>query len=117
MNEKQNELVERAKDYLDLIQAIDSSHLNQGFTGMTLPHNQLIRDLLAALQASNDPRDEQIKVLRDAIVWALGYTNFKHREDGEGAYWWRKELQQRSGLTQADCEAHLAQADKIAGNV
>lgn len=42
--------------------------------------------------------------LRAAIAWALGYSDFRMREEGEGAFWWRKELQQRAGLTQADCE-------------
>lgn len=38
------------------------------------------------------------KRLRDAIVWALGYTDFRGREPGEGAYWWRKELRARTGF-------------------
>lgn len=27
--------------------------------------------------------------------WLLGYTDFRQREEGEGAYWWRKELRER----------------------
>jgi hypothetical protein len=31
----------------------------------------------------------------DIFAWLLGYTDFRQREPGEGAYWWRKELRQR----------------------
>jgi hypothetical protein len=35
----------------------------------------------------------------DAITWALGANgDFRSRNDGEGSYWWRKELQERAGL-------------------
>lgn len=27
--------------------------------------------------------------------WLLGYENFPERKEGEGAYWWRKELRER----------------------
>lgn len=34
-----------------------------------------------------------------ALRWALGELGeFRHREDGEGAFWWRTELQKRAGL-------------------
>lgn len=36
--------------------------------------------------------------LRSSIRWALGYTNFRPRNEGEGAYWWRSELRKRSGI-------------------
>lgn len=42
---------------------------------------------------------EQIRVLREAIAWALGENDdFRAREPGEGAYWWRKELRERAAL-------------------
>jgi hypothetical protein len=31
----------------------------------------------------------------DIFEWLLGYTDFRQREQGEGAYWWRKELRNR----------------------
>jgi hypothetical protein len=31
----------------------------------------------------------------DIFEWLLGYTDFRQREQGEGAYWWRKELRKR----------------------
>lgn len=52
-------------------------------------------------------RDEN-KRLRGAIVWALGYTDFRAREEGEGAYWWRPELRRRAALTLEQIEAALA---------
>ena len=34
-----------------------------------------------------------------AIEWALGTNGeFRERRDGEGPYWWRKELMLRAGL-------------------
>jgi len=41
---------------------------------------------------------KQIKQLKNAIRWALGYTNFRARQEGEGQYWWRKELGERAGM-------------------
>ena len=46
--------------------------------------------------------------LREALVWALGYTNFRAREHGEGPYWWRVELRLRSKLTGEQIDATLA---------
>ncbi len=50
---------------------------------------------------------EQNERLRLAIRWALGYeqhdgTDFRERQPGEGAYWWRKELRTRTGLSDED---------------
>ena len=41
-----------------------------------------------------------IAELRGAIRWALGEgDDFRPREEGEGAYWWRKELRRRAALS------------------
>jgi len=41
----------------------------------------------------------EIKKLKKAVLWALGSeSDFKQRKEGEGAYWWRKELRKRAGL-------------------
>ena len=47
---------------------------------------------------------EQNRVLREAVIWALGYHDFRERQEGEGPYWWRRELMHRSGLTQGDLD-------------
>jgi len=40
-----------------------------------------------------------VKRFRHAIEWALGaYEDFKIRKEGDGPFWWRKELQKRAGL-------------------
>lgn len=52
-------------------------------------------------------RDENAR-LREAVVWALGYTDFRAREHGEGPYWWRVELRLRSKLTGEQIDATLA---------
>ena len=49
-------------------------------------------------------RDERDRLAR-AIVWALGYTDFRAREQGEGAYWWRTELRLRAKLTGEQIDA------------
>ena len=56
---------------------------------------------LIALRAENER-------LREAVVWALGYTDFRAREHGEGPYWWRVELRLRSKLTGEQIDATLA---------
>ena len=55
----------------------------------------------------NALRDERDRLAR-AIVWALGYTDFRAREQGEGAYWWRTELRLRAKLTGEQIDAILA---------
>jgi len=49
------------------------------------------------LQEQVTQAEQRVRALNDAIVWALGYTDFRLREPGEGAYWWRTELRQRCG--------------------
>lgn len=46
---------------------------------------QLLEFVLALL-------DEREKKHIDIYRWLLGYTNFRSRNDGEGAYYWRTEL-------------------------
>ena len=41
--------------------------------------------------------EERCKRLNDAIIWALGYTDFAERKDGQGKYWWRSGLRERCG--------------------
>lgn len=49
-------------------------------------------DRINELQAENDR-------LRAAIMWALGCEDeFRARYKHEGAYWWRTELRERSGI-------------------
>lgn len=42
---------------------------------------------------------EQRARLLDAVNWCLGVAgDFQARQEGQGAYWWRPELQRRAGL-------------------
>lgn len=52
---------------------------------------ELLEAHCQALQAENER-------LKDAIRWALGETEFAPRPEGGGAYWWRTELSERSGV-------------------
>lgn len=71
-------------------------------------HTEQAVDELQAL------RDEMAR-LRGAIVWALGYTDFRAREEGEGAYWWRPELRRRAALTPEQIEQAKAALTPQAG--
>lgn len=43
------------------------------------------------------PMLKRIRELESTIRWALGENGeFRQREEGEGAYWWRKELRRRA---------------------
>jgi hypothetical protein len=51
--------------------------------------------------------------LKEAVLWALGYTDFRPRRADEGFYWWRKELRTRAlpeGISEADIQAYQAKA-------
>lgn len=50
-----------------------------------------LRRQLAAVTAERDR-------YKNAILWALGYTDFEPRKPGEPAYWWRKGLRERAAL-------------------
>ena len=65
---------------------------------------QSLRDML---DENKTLRTENVR-LREAVVWALGYTDFRAREHGEGPYWWRVELRLRSKLTGEQIDATLA---------
>lgn len=58
--------------------------------------------------------------LKDAIRWALGETDFRGRMEGEkGAFYWRKELRERSGLDWESSPNHPANQPAVqpsAGN-
>ena len=42
-------------------------------------------------------REQEVERLREAVYWALGMRGaFRLRADGEGAFWWRKELRRRA---------------------
>lgn len=50
--------------------------------------------------ASEEEKETPNENMRAAILWALGeFGDFRPRELGEGAYWWRRELRQRAALT------------------
>lgn len=48
----------------------------------------------------NRALEEEIERLREAIFWACGVNGtFRLREDGEGQFWWRKELRELAGIS------------------
>ena len=59
------------------------------------------RDLerqLATAQRELEEARRDSRRLESAIRWALGETDFRARKQGEGAYWWRKELRARAAM-------------------
>lgn len=72
--------------------------------------------------AQKDVRDMEFDKLKSshatllgAVVWALGYTDFRARENGEGPYWWRPELRRRAALTPEQIEQAKAALTPQAG--
>lgn len=64
-------------------------------------------DQLAAARRALEGKERECERMRadvvrlgQAILWADGqHEDFRPRERGEGAYWWRKELMRRAGIT------------------
>ncbi len=62
-----------------------------------------VRDAILSLEKPSPELhvlQKRIKELEAAVVWALGYTDFRGRQEGEDPYYWRKELRERSKITQ-----------------
>jgi hypothetical protein len=74
---------------------------NQDKIGVLTVQRDEARAQLAAAQ-------QRIAELEAAIVWALGYTDFRPREEGEGTYYWRAELRKRANMTQEQIDKALA---------
>ena len=77
--------------------------------------NQCKDTLIEHLQSELRRSEEALRLVRAAIVWALGYTDFRPREEGEGSYWWRTELRLRAKLTGEQIDAILATLDAAPG--
>ena len=58
--------------------------------GMWQDYCDMKEQLTETEQALSDSKARNGR-LREAIAWALGYTKFRQRGDGEGADWWRTE--------------------------
>lgn len=78
-----------------LVEAYRSAYWDYYYNGNDLSRDRLdgaIGQLLAALMQG------PCNKLQDAITWALGAgDDFRPRRDGDGPYWWRKELAERAG--------------------
>jgi hypothetical protein len=87
---------------VDCRQALCDKHILTHFTA----EDKRIRERLASvsserdyLQARAEQAEAENKRLRKAILWADGQVDdFRARREGEGAYWWRRELMERAGL-------------------
>lgn len=55
-----------------------------------------------SLTAQGGNVTDENKRLKESIHWALGYSDFKERYENKGQYYWRKELLERSGMTNED---------------
>lgn len=56
--------------------------------------------LIVALHNAAPALIAEVERLRAALVWVMGGpgSDFRTRRDGEGAYYWRKELAERAGM-------------------
>lgn len=68
---------------------------------MSDPEEGYDDDIVFELYTEQTVKELKARVagLEAAITWALGAGEpFPLREAGQGAYWWRSELQKRAGL-------------------
>jgi hypothetical protein len=69
--------------------------------------SEQVSEMHRQLAAMTQERDR----LKEAVLWALGYTDFRGRRADEGHFWWRKELRARAlpdGISEADIQAYQA---------
>lgn len=67
------------------------------------------------LASDYDALRDEVARLRGVIVWALGYTDFRAREEGDPPYWWRTELVLRAKLTGEQIDEVLSALTPQAG--
>jgi hypothetical protein len=78
------------------VAAIFSGNIGYGGDTMTHPLYYVTIDKYAVYEPANITL-EQVEEMREALKWALGESgDFRTRSDGEGYYWWRKELRERA---------------------
>lgn len=51
--------------------------------------------LVVKLQSELAAISDQNGRMREIFAWLQGYSDFPERKEGEGAYWWRRELNRR----------------------
>jgi hypothetical protein len=71
---------------------------------------ELVVNMLENVAKERESLAERVRTLEAAVVWALGHTNFgeSRKPINAPAYWWRKELRERSGITEEEIQAALA---------
>jgi len=97
-----------AKEQLE-IQLAEAKERAEEFVNRQMEDDNTIQAMELALEKKNDKlatAQAQLKRLGDIIVWALGYTDFAERKDGQGAYWWRTEM--RAKLDKAGFKVNQA---------
>ena len=96
------------KDVCDLV-AADNERIKRLERERDEAETALSKNIMAikALErelAEKDKRIEELERecerLRETIFWACGVNGtFRLRADGEGLYWWRRELRERAGIS------------------
>jgi hypothetical protein len=57
-----------------------------------------LEEQIATLQSELAAARAELARMESSIRWALGETKFRQRCSGEGQFWWRTELRERSGI-------------------
>lgn len=99
------DLIRRARPYLVCPEELDAEVDEAIATATTSP--TVIEALCAAKDhAQIAALEAEVARLRDAILWACGVRGeFPIRREGQGAYYWRKELRERAGISDAELNA------------
>lgn len=80
-----------------------------------MPNKKSVIDALVAERRTVRRLRKENARMAAAIIWALGYTNFRERREGEGAYYWRKELRLLSACPAIDRAIRSLPPDPLFG--
>lgn len=78
-------------------------------------------EMIGATQRNRTDEIDRLRAenerLREAIFWACGVNGtFRLREDGEGQFWWRKELRELAGISGEELNRRaLAEIEEVEG--
>lgn len=63
-----------------------------------------VSELATSASIRIEKLEDTCQRLKDLHLWSLGHFGFPMRQDGDGAYWWRKELRQKLNEILNDAE-------------
>lgn len=85
------------QDVIEIIESLAAkvAELEDDKRCLTVANEAMTNQANNAITRAERAEAERDK-LKAAIRWALGYEDWPERKDGEGAFYWRKELRRRA---------------------